>query len=96
MIGRDATPSSSTPLLPTLIQPHRLTHLLSSSYLDLEQKKEQMTQTAKAEALRPVQDWEEGKFFPRGRERVRKGRRMIEGQTQTLGLSSGASLGLRR
>lgn len=67
-MGRDAKPGSSIPLLPTLKPHHRLTHLLSSSYLDLEQKKEQMTQTAKAEACPPVPHREAGEFFPRGRD----------------------------
>lgn len=42
-----------------------------------------MTQIAKAEARPPVQDCEEGKSFPRGREGVWEGSRMRKGQTQT-------------
>lgn len=42
-----------------------------------------MTQIAKAEARPPVQDFEEGKSFPRGREGVWEGSRMRKGQTQT-------------
>lgn len=42
-----------------------------------------MTQTAKAEARLPVQDCEEGKSFPRGREGAWEGSRMRKGQTQT-------------
>lgn len=55
-----------------------------------------MTQTAKTEARPPVQDWEEGKSFPRGREGVWERSQLMKGQTQTPVLSSGASLGLRR
>lgn len=47
-----------------------------------------MTQTAKTEARPPVQDWEEGKSFPRGREGVWEGSRLMKGQTQTPVLSS--------
>lgn len=54
-IGRGGKAQQLNPIPSNLETHHRLTHLLSSSYLNLEQKKQQMTQAAEAEAHRLVQ-----------------------------------------